>query len=219
MPEYIGNVDVAGRRCLDLGTAPGFLSFEIEKLGAREVVSFDADNADRVGFLPVENIDFVARPGMLEMEATRHLLTLKNSYWYSHQKLNPMAAYYCGDIYDLPNEIGEFEVVVIGQLLVHLRDPVTAIGQAAKLCTETLVITESIYEPTDTVMKTFARANSGGPPYIWWQLSLPLYEEVLAMCGVKIERVHRGSYPCQGHEHANGVIEVPSIVARRVSKG
>ena len=38
--DYLGNFDFRGKRALDVGTASGFLTFEIEKRGA-EVVSFD----------------------------------------------------------------------------------------------------------------------------------------------------------------------------------
>ncbi len=51
--EYIGHVEFAGKRVLDIGTASGFLTFEMERLGA-EVVSFDADSAARMFFGPYE---------------------------------------------------------------------------------------------------------------------------------------------------------------------
>src|SRR5438477_10034130 len=39
--------DVSGRRCLDVGTADGFLAFELERRGAAEVVTTDiADHAE-----------------------------------------------------------------------------------------------------------------------------------------------------------------------------
>ena len=56
--RYLGGVDVAGKRCLDIGTASGFLSFEMEKEGA-EVVSFDADDPSRIHLLPIHNHPYV----------------------------------------------------------------------------------------------------------------------------------------------------------------
>ena len=44
---YTGNVDMAGKSVLDIGTASGFLSFEAEAAGASEIVSFDMDTAER----------------------------------------------------------------------------------------------------------------------------------------------------------------------------
>src|SRR6516164_8364027 len=40
--DYLGNIELAGKRVLDVGTASGFLTFEMERMGA-EVVSLDAD--------------------------------------------------------------------------------------------------------------------------------------------------------------------------------
>ena len=41
--DYLGHFDFRGKRVLDVGTASGFLTFEMEKRGA-EVVSFDRAN-------------------------------------------------------------------------------------------------------------------------------------------------------------------------------
>ena len=40
-PAYLGGVDVAGKRVLELGPATGYLTFYMERMGA-EVVSFEA---------------------------------------------------------------------------------------------------------------------------------------------------------------------------------
>ncbi len=41
--NYLGRVDFAGKRCLDIGTASGFLTFEMERRGASAVASMDLD--------------------------------------------------------------------------------------------------------------------------------------------------------------------------------
>src|SRR4051794_1180563 len=68
--KYTGEVAFAGKRVLDVGTASGFLSFEAERRGAAEVVSFDSSSPElhdgvpyldvrqRGGSAPVEAIDF-----------------------------------------------------------------------------------------------------------------------------------------------------------------
>ena len=43
MDEYLGHFDFQGKRCLDIGSASGYLTFEMERRGAREVVSVDLD--------------------------------------------------------------------------------------------------------------------------------------------------------------------------------
>ncbi len=53
MPEYIGYAIVKDKRVLDIGCANGFLSFEMEKLGASEGVSFRAGDHRRIAFIPL----------------------------------------------------------------------------------------------------------------------------------------------------------------------
>jgi 2-polyprenyl-3-methyl-5-hydroxy-6-metoxy-1,4-benzoquinol methylase len=45
--DYLGHFDFRGKRVLDVGTASGFLTFEMEKRGA-EVVSFDYRGPTRI---------------------------------------------------------------------------------------------------------------------------------------------------------------------------
>jgi hypothetical protein len=52
---YIGGVSVVDRSVLDIGTASGFLSFEAERAGACEVVSFDIDTGARQHLLPFKD--------------------------------------------------------------------------------------------------------------------------------------------------------------------
>lgn len=212
--EYLGGIDFKGKRCLDIGCASGFLSFEMERMGAREVVSFDADDHRRITFLPVHSHKYMTDRHSWNREADQFLTMLKNGYWYSHKRLNSKAVALYGDVYELP-AVEPFDVVVLAQILIHLRDPVTAIGEAARNCKDTLVIAEGVWDSKETAMISHARAVRGGPPYIWWQLSLPLYKEILAMCNFKIERVHSVPYKCSGHEYLNGDIPITTIVAKR----
>lgn len=49
--DYIGQLDLSGKRILDVGTASGFLTFEAEKRGA-QVVSFDVQDGRQHQRLP-----------------------------------------------------------------------------------------------------------------------------------------------------------------------
>ena len=48
---------------------------------------------------------------------------LRNGYWLAHRLLNSRARVYYGDIYNIPDEIGQFDVVFLGMVLPHLREP------------------------------------------------------------------------------------------------
>src|SRR5437870_33821 len=41
--DYLGRFDFTGMRCMDIGSASGYLTFELERRGARQVVSVDVD--------------------------------------------------------------------------------------------------------------------------------------------------------------------------------
>ena len=53
---YLGGVDLAGKRVLELGPATGYLTFYMERMGA-EVVSFEAGFDVSVDTLPVKGQD------------------------------------------------------------------------------------------------------------------------------------------------------------------
>ena len=53
--DYLGKFDFRGKRVLDMGTASGFLTFEMEKRGA-EVVSFDMVDGTQWDIVPHHNI-------------------------------------------------------------------------------------------------------------------------------------------------------------------
>lgn len=216
MPEYIGNVDVSGKRIIDIGCASGFLSFEMERLGAANVVSFDADDHRRIANIPVIGSDYVMNRKMWAKGVDEYLVRLKNSYWYSHQKLSSNAVAMYGDIYDIPTSDQSFDIAVLGQILVHLRDPITAIAEAARICRDTLIITEGVFDNPEPTGRLHATLDNGGPPYIWWALSLEAYRKLLEMFGFEIESVQTKPYKCVQHEYAFGEMMVTTIVARRV---
>ena len=127
--DYLGNFDFRGKRVLDVGTESGFLSFEMEKRGA-EVVSFDRANTADWQLVPFSAKDFDVskmQANMGDLDASR------NGYWLAHRLLKSRARVYYGDIYNIPEEIGQFDVVFLGMVLPHLREPFHALAQTARL--------------------------------------------------------------------------------------
>ena len=218
LKEYIGNTDVSGKRVLDYGCASGFLTFEMERMGAKEVVSFDADTSERIAFLPIQDHPFTTQPTQWRVDTNNYLTRLKNSYWFAHHDLKSSAACYYGDAYQLPTELGGFDVVVVSQILIHLRDPISAIGAAASVCDDILVITEGMDRSEEKIGRFHASAAGGGPPYIWWQLSVGMVKEVVQMCGFEVVSLEFANYSCVEHEYVTGELEIATLVARRVAK-
>ncbi|PTY03580.1 hypothetical protein DB346_06840 [Verrucomicrobia bacterium LW23] len=211
--EYLGRIDVAGRRVLDLGTASGFLTFEMEKQGAH-VVSFDADSSERFAFLPMHSHDSVTKREEWYALHEGVLNTTKNSYWLSHRLHNSSAQAYYGNVYNLPGELGMFDVVVVAQILIHLRDPIMALTQAANRSARHLVIAEGMIDSPEADMR-LCGSMKNGIPYAWFKLSTTLYREVLEMLGFRIIRQTTASYSCSDSQHDNQ-IPITTIIAERV---
>jgi hypothetical protein len=65
----------------------------------------------------------------------------RNGYWLAHRLLKSRARVYYGDIYNIPDEIGQFDVVLLGMVLPHSREPFYALAQTARLSRGVVIIT------------------------------------------------------------------------------
>jgi SAM-dependent methyltransferase len=211
---YLGRVDYSGKRVLDVGTATGFLSFQIEQRGA-EVVSFDADDASRISFVPFRGQPYTEDHARWLVDTNAYLQRWRNGYWYAHEKLGSRAKVFYGDVYALPAELGSFDVVVLGQILVHLRDPLRALESVTRLCRDSLVISEGMVQREEPIQLFLPRAAHGGPEYAWWHLSTGLYREILSILGFEIKHLHRDKYLCHSPGYPTE-LEITTITARRV---
>jgi SAM-dependent methyltransferase len=138
--EYLGSIDVRGKRVLEIGTANGFLCFHMERAGA-EVVAYDL--CDQL------MADAVPYPGS---EYPRTLLgfrvgirKINNGFWLCHRAVGSQARVVYATVYAVPDEIGSVDVATFGCVLLHLHNPFLALANAAKLTRETLVVTQPLH--------------------------------------------------------------------------
>jgi SAM-dependent methyltransferase len=210
--EYIGGVDIAGKSVLDVGTATGFLSFEAGRLGAARVVSFDMSDVRQQHFVPFKGSLY--REDYESWIRSYHLTIekWKNAYWLSHRLLNSKAEVFYGDIYDLPAELGEFEVTIAGAVLEHLIDPVSALISIGRLTRERLVLVTPLLQTEEKIARFEPSADRPADDFTWWTYSVGLYRELLAILGFRIERISPGNYY---HEFAGRMEERATLVAVR----
>jgi SAM-dependent methyltransferase len=213
--DYLAGIPLKGRRVLDVGAASGFLSFEMEKAGG-EVVSFDADMADRISYLPLQNSLYVTDRARWKEYMNRYLERMKNSYWLAHRLYQSKDKVYYGDIYDLPERLGMFDVAVIGQILVHLRDPITALASIGRRCGDTLVVVEGMTESNDCFM-SLQGTTENERAYSWWHLSTGLYREVMKMIGFEVQAITENKYLCNVGD-SSVLTPVKTLIARRTTK-
>ncbi|MGH9247377.1 MAG: class I SAM-dependent methyltransferase [Acidimicrobiales bacterium] len=177
--------EVRGRRCLDIGTFDGFFAFELERRGAAEVVAIDIEDhtlwdwpADvRPGVADADRQ--VAFRGPPKGEGFRLVaeLTASTVEW------RPLS------IYDLdPVEIGEFDAVVCGSLLLHLRDPVRALEAVRSVCRRWLLSSEQIEVWLSLLGRgrPLFRLNGSGQECQWWLPNAAGHKRLLVAAGFEV---------------------------------
>ena len=178
--EYLGNVDFAGRRVLEIGPASGFLTFEMEKRGAN-VVSVEVTAEHGWDFVPYPavRLEEVFGPRRIVMQQ------LKNSYWFSHAALRSNANVYYGDVYNLPASLGEFDIAVMGSVLLHCRDPLRIVEQCGKIA-RTLIIVDMFHpELEGAPVCRLAPTPENFLWHTWWHFSTLFFTQFLAVMEFK----------------------------------
>jgi SAM-dependent methyltransferase len=210
--SYLGPCRLKGRTVLDVGCASGYVSFEMEKRGA-SVASFDLRDprADQV-FVPYAAVRR-NREQLYDSAAAFHV-KLKRGYWLAHRLLKSHAKVHYGNVYRLPAEVEMVDVVVLGQVLVHLNDPVSALTAAAQAARENLIIVEKVI-PDPEPKAYFLPAVEHEQHYSWWHCSLALYRNVLRIVGFEIDNVHVAKHLCLGYGEPR-YLELHTITAKRV---
>ena len=192
--DYVGGVPVAGKSVLDVGTASGFLSFEAEKRGATRVLSFDQSDGARQTFLPFKDKPYSRDRAAWAEQYRAEIERWKNAYWLAHRLLHSKAEVFYGDIYDLPEELGEFDIALVGSVLEHLSDPVTALASIARLTRETIVVVTPLLDTEEPLARFEGRADKPEADFTWWVYSLGIYREVFGMLGFAIAKVSRAEF-------------------------
>lgn len=217
--EYLGNFDFAGKRVLEIGTAGGALCFWMEKQGA-EVTAVDlSPDIARTSWdtllLPDDDPASVAA-GMAET-----MRMLNNGFWYVHQRLGSKAKLVHATAYSIDKELGAFDVVTLGAVLLHLRDPIGALEHAIQFARKTVIIAdlipfhltkEELQRPLAYFMPMAnARTPHGG--WTWWHIAPELYFRYLKLKGFAITSYTTGMY-----QHRSKQREIFTIVAERDQK-
>lgn len=182
--------DVRGKRCLDIGTWDGFYAFEMERRGAAEVVALDVPDLSEIDYPPEVRADAHFDPshtGEQPRSAGFHLL---------HQLLNSRVQWRGGNVYDLdPSDVGTFDVVVMGSLLVHLRDPVRALDAVrCVVATDGALLSVDYIHPMTQLLarrRPIFELRGEGSDFQWWLASDPGYRQLLRVGGFMIDDVSK----------------------------
>ena len=153
--------DLSGKTCLDVATMDGYWAFEMERRGAASVTALDLED-------PAE-LDWPAslRAGhdktMDETKETR--FNLAKEALGSNVERVLMSAY------DLSPELGTFDFVFCGDLLLHLKDPITPVENIYSVCRESAVIVNVIKKFRFHEKRPIAELD-GIDHFEWWVTNL-----------------------------------------------
>ena len=187
-----------GLRCLDVGTWDGFWAFEMEQRGAAEVVAIDIEDPDRWDWPPRELLS-ARRGGLAVLSAAKRPGA---GFAHAAAALGSRARRVDRSVYELdPDVDGRFDVVFLGSLLLHLRDPVAALDRVRAVCSGQAIVADAVEAiPSWLRPRTpVARLEGVERPW-WWQPNRAALHQMVRSAGFEIVE-------------ATGVYFVPTGVA------
>jgi tRNA (mo5U34)-methyltransferase len=147
-----------GMRVLEIGTWDGFWAFELERRGASEVVALDLDDE--------ADLDWPPRRRPAEFPAAKRgdgFRLAKEILGSKAERVN------CSVYHATPEELGTFDLVFCGSVLIHLRDQLLALERMANLCSGRLILAEEYDKLASLLPFSASRymADSGQAVVFW----------------------------------------------------
>ncbi len=205
--------DLRGKRCLDIGTFDGYLAFELEKRGAAEVVAIDVEDHLLWDWPPDYRAEGLARDPGFSGPPKGAGFRLAKELMGSKVEWRPL------NVYDLdPEKIGVFDVVVLGSLLLHLRDPMRAL-EAVKsvvapngrfLSSDQIELGLTLKHPKTPIF----RLNGSGADCQWFNFNQAGHNRMVFSAGFEIERETK-PYVIEFNKHPKDIpLSARSVINR-----
>ena len=172
--------DLTGLRCLDVASSDGFWAFEMARRGAASVLSVDLSDSRRQDWQgplhsPREHSTGRAQQAF---EIVREATGLHNV-----DRLD-------SSIYDLsPDDIGMFDFVFMGNIILHLSDPARAlravhsVTKGTFLSYEMVLLTMSIMRPRTPRAQLWHTDDAR-----WWTPNMAAHRRLIQAAGFEIEK-------------------------------
>ncbi|HEY8173166.1 MAG TPA: methyltransferase domain-containing protein [Dehalococcoidia bacterium] len=196
--------DLAGKRCLDIGTYDGFWSFEFERRGAAEVIGIDVDSpADYDLPRPIKQkllaekreSEEAVKDSWSDQMAHVGMQWPGTGFRTAAEILGSKARREVLDVYDLaPERFGMFDVVLISQLLLRMRDPQTVIENMLSVTAPggCAIVAEPFDAELERLTKPVSEFVGVTAMGIWWAHSIKSMKRMMEVAGFeRIEEVSR----------------------------
>jgi len=172
MDQYGLPARLDGLRALDVGTWDGFWAFEMERRGA-EVVALDLDDE--------RELDWPAnrRPSTFSETPRGAGFALAKEVFGSRVERVSRSVYEAQ-----PEDLGTFDLVFCGSVLIHLRDQVLAIERIGNLCHGTFISVESYDRLANLVPFPASRYRANREAaVVFWEPNVRAWKSMLATAG------------------------------------
>ena len=158
--------------CSGVATMDGFWAFEMERRGAASVTALDLEDPEDL-YWPVSLRGHHDK----EMDATK-----AQRFELAKRALGSGVERVLLSVYDLSPELGTFDFVFCGDLLLHLKDPIKAVENVRSVCTGSAVIANVINKLRPYERKPVAVLD-GIDTFSWWTTNLRGLERIASAAG------------------------------------
>ena len=149
--------DLAGTRCLDIGTADGFWAFEMERRGAADVLATDI-------------------PSFFQSRA-------QTRFEHARDRRGSAVRYEARSVSDLE---GEFDVAFMGYVLQMVEDPIAALRSVARVA-ETLILLDTVSLTLSFLPSPLARLDARRDGREWFVFNTRGMRKVVELAGWTVE--------------------------------
>lgn len=164
--------DLSGQRCLDVATMDGFWAFEMERRGAASVTAIDLEDPEALDW-----------PAALRPDHDRSLDETKGErFALAKTALGSNVERVLMSVYDLGPELGTFDLVFCGDLLLHLKDPITPVENIRRVCRGSAVIANVISRFRLYERRPMAELD-GIDTFTWWTTNLAGLTRIVRAAG------------------------------------
>ena len=166
---------LVGKRCLDVATYDGFWALEMEKRGAAEVVGIDVFSLNDCDF-PTNFRD--------EYLTARDPAIKGKGFAYAKRALHSRIKRRVLSVYELsPEKLGTFDFIFMGDLLLHLREPLRALEAVWSVCRGDIIVANTYSKQLEegdvpnSMRMLLGLDNYSG--CLWWDMTASVLEVML----------------------------------------